>query len=275
MSAVTDFTTETAVVEVSPGRYSGTMTPEWGVPRGANGGVVAAFVLRAMQAHIADPSLPPRTLTVHYLRPPAPGQVEVEVEIERSGRTLSSVSARMYQDGKLMVIALAAFGRPFAGPTGFAGLEFPDVGLPPDELKPIRIPPDVWLPPVVERCRLTTRIGVSPRERGTGITETGGWLRFVDPVEQDYAALAFYADAWAPVPFMAIDVPSFAPTIELTVQFLSPMPHAGLTADTPVLGRFTSSGSKDGYFVEDGDIWASDGTLLAQSRQLACLLPQS
>lgn len=275
MSDVTDFAVETAVAEVRPGVYSGTMTPDWGVPRGANGGVVAAFVLRAMQAQVADNSLPPRTLTVHYLRPPAPGPVEVEVEVERAGRTLSTVSARMFQDGVLMVIAVGAFGRPFDGPTAFEGLQFPDVGPPPEELRPVRIPPGVWLPPVVERCRITTRIGVSPRERGTGVAESGGWLRFDEPVEQDYAALAFYTDAWAPIPFMALDVPAFAPTVELTIQFLSPMPHPGLAAETPVLGRFTSSGSKDGYFVEDADIWAPDGTLLAQSRQLACLLPQA
>jgi acyl-CoA thioesterase len=41
----------------------------------------------------------------------------------------------------------------------------------------------------------------------------------------------------------------------------------------PVLARFSSSTSHDGFFEEDGAIWAPDGTLLAQSRQLALLIP--
>jgi hypothetical protein len=30
----------------------------------------------------------------------------------------------------------------------------------------------------------------------------------------------------------------------------------------------------DGFFEEDGVIWAADGTVLAQSRQLAIVLPR-
>ena len=41
----------------------------------------------------------------------------------------------------------------------------------------------------------------------------------------------------------------------------------------PVLARFSSSTSHGGFFEEDGSIWAPDGTLLAQSRQLALLFP--
>jgi hypothetical protein len=29
----------------------------------------------------------------------------------------------------------------------------------------------------------------------------------------------------------------------------------------------------DGFFEEDGVVWAADGTVLAQSRQLALLMP--
>jgi hypothetical protein len=42
-----------------------------------------------------------------------------------------------------------------------------------------------------------------------------------------------------------------------------------------VLARFASRTSHGGFFEEDGEIWAPDGTLLAQSRQLALLLPGS
>jgi hypothetical protein len=40
-----------------------------------------------------------------------------------------------------------------------------------------------------------------------------------------------------------------------------------------VLVRFRTRTSADGFLEEDGQIWAPDGTLIAQSRQLAIVLP--
>jgi acyl-CoA thioesterase len=46
-----------------------------------------------------------------------------------------------------------------------------------------------------------------------------------------------------------------------------------MAPEEPVLARFSSKTSHGGFFEEDGEIWAPDGTLLAQSRQLALLVP--
>jgi acyl-CoA thioesterase len=65
-------------------------------------------------------------------------------------------------------------------------------------------------------------------------------------------------------------LPEFAaaPTIDLTIHFRSPLPAAGPL----LLGRFTNSYVRDGFFEEDGRLWSPDGTLVAQSRQLGLLL---
>jgi hypothetical protein len=39
-----------------------------------------------------------------------------------------------------------------------------------------------------------------------------------------------------------------------------------------VLAEFRTTVIHEGYFEEDGRIWAADGTLLAHSRQLALLV---
>ena len=52
--------------------------------------------------------------------------------------------------------------------------------------------------------------------------------------------------------------------------FRAPLPVTG-----PLLARFTSRLARDGYFEEDGELWTADGTLVAQSRQLALLLPSA
>ena len=102
----TVFARDTAVVACGDGRYTATIDQSWWIVAGPNGGYVAALVLRAVVAEICEPSRRPRSLTLQYLRPPTAGQVEVEVVVERSGRTVSNVSARMTQDGRLLVMAM-------------------------------------------------------------------------------------------------------------------------------------------------------------------------
>lgn len=269
----TPFAAETAVTPAGDGRHTAAMTADWGVPRGANGGVVAATILRAMEAELGDGAPPARSLTTHFLRPPAPGPVEIDVHIDRQGRNVAAVSARLSQDGRLMATALGAFGLPFGGSTDIPGVPMPDVEAPPAELPVPFIPPEIWVPPVVKRCRMVPALGGHPGEPGGGATVSGGWMRLDDPAPLDAAALVFYADAWMPTPFLAAPGPAIAPTIDLTVHFRRPLPHPGTDEQTPVLGRFETRLAADGYFVEDGDLWAPDGTLLAQSRQLALLLP--
>ena len=76
------------------------------------------------------------------------------------------------------------------------------------------------------------------------------------------------ADAFAPVCFNRIEVPlAWAPTLELTVHV------RGVPAPGPLRCRFRNSFMQNGLFEEDGEIWDSQGALVAQSRQLA-LIPR-
>jgi acyl-CoA thioesterase len=59
------------------------------------------------------------------------------------------------------------------------------------------------------------------------------------------------------------------PTIDLTVHVRNPVPPG----TEWVLVRFTTRALAGGFLEEDGELWHPDGTLLAQSRQLAVLLP--
>ena len=59
-------------------------------------------------------------------------------------------------------------------------------------------------------------------------------------------------------------------TVELTVNFLAP--PAGLPDDGWYLTRFAVPAAVDGYFREEGEVWGSDGRLLARSSQLATFL---
>lgn len=272
-TTTTEFDRDTAVEPVSDGLWRATISDQWAVPRGPNGGYIAAVMLRAMEGAVGDPERAPRSLTLHYLRPPAPGTAAtIETTIERAGRTLTTVTARLVQDGKAMVLAIGAFASDFPTVADYATPPPPELAAGPGALHTLDPAPGV--PPIAHRAAMAPVFGPRPMSGGDEAL-TGGWLRLAQPRLADAAVLAFYADAWLPSPFTRLTTPAPAPTIDLTIHFRTRLPHPGMAEDDPVLARFVSSTSQGGFFEEDGALWAPDGTLLAQSRQLALLIPGS
>lgn len=241
----------------------------WFAPMGPNGGYLAAMVLRAMEAVVAEPARPARSITLHYLRAPAAGPVQITVTTERRGRSASYLSARLAQGGQDMVLALGAFAGDF--PTA-ADYDAPAPELPaPEGLA--AVPFTEGATPAIVR-QMDMRVAVGPRPFTSGEEAlTGGWLRLADPRAPDAALLACYADAWWPAPFSRLDRPVGAPTIDLTVHFRAPDAAARVAPDEPLRAVFRSTTSRGGFFEEDGALWSADGTLLAQSRQHALLRP--
>jgi acyl-CoA thioesterase len=254
------------VTPAGDGRWQAQVDLEWSTPRGPNGGYIAAIVLRALTAELDDPARLPRSLTLHYLRPPADGQLDVDVTVERTGRTLSTLSARLSQEGRPCVIALAAFAADFPSALDYAA-QTPVVPTP-EEIDPWPLAPP--FPPIALQFEMRAALGPLPFS-GADEALTGGWLRFIDPQQVDPVALAVCADAWLPSPFPRLNAPVGAPTVDLTIHFRAP--EVVLEAGEHVLAVFRSRVSHGGFFEEDGELWAPDGTLLAQSRQLALLTP--
>jgi acyl-CoA thioesterase len=253
---------DSAVTPLGDGRYRAVCTDAWSAAPGPNGGYVAAIVLRAMQAE-AGPDRPVRSLTLHYLRPPRPGPLEVEVAVERTGRSLTTLTARLHQDG-LLVIGVGAFAVDFAEHVAYS--DPPPVAPPPPALQPV--PAEVDVPEIARRIKIAPVLG-SPLFSEADEAVTGGWIAFADgPQTLDAPALALLADAWMPAPFVRMSAFRRAPTIDLTIHFRAPE----LLAAEPVLGLWRSRASHGGFFEEDGELWSADGVLLAQSRQLALLL---
>jgi acyl-CoA thioesterase len=264
----TAFDRATAVTPAGDGAWTANVDAGWSVPRGPNGGYLAAIVLRAILAEVGDPAREPRSLTLHYLRPPAEGELSASVTIERIGRSVTSASARVEQSGRLCVLALAALAVDRPAVADYAA-RMPAVP-PPEAVEPLAHRDGA--PPVAARFEVRPAVGAPPF---TGADEavTGGWLRFAEPRSLDAVALAMYADAWMPAPFPRLTVPVGAPTLDLTVHFRAPAAAAAVAPGEPVLGVFRSTTSEGGFFEEDGELWTRDGVLLAHSRQLALLSP--
>jgi acyl-CoA thioesterase len=108
-AAATEFDEVTAVTPSAAGRFHAELAAGWRVGRAANGGYLAALLLRAPEQVVADPCRQVRSLPVHYLRAARAGPAEIECLLERQGRSLSAVSLRMEQNRGPVCLALAAY----------------------------------------------------------------------------------------------------------------------------------------------------------------------
>jgi acyl-CoA thioesterase len=259
-------------------RFAAEVSPDWHAARGPHGGYVAAIVLRALSEAAGEERRAPRSLTVHYTRPARPGPVEIHTAVERRGRSLSTLSARMEQDGAPIALALAAFSVPWSAPE-IAELPMPSVA-PPD---PERRTPQFVLerieqglaPPFLRRLVVQQRVGATPFAGDTAAMENGAWLGLAEAGRPlDALALAMFSDVGVPPPFTRLRARAMASTVDLTVHFRTRVPGAD-TGDPSVL-CYAAQRTRllhEGFFEVDGAIWAPDGTVLAQSRQLAILMP--
>lgn len=260
------FDDDTALSPAGDGAWEGAIVPRWDTPRGPLGGYVMAIVLRGLELAVGDPERSPRSVTMHFLRVPAQGPVTVRAEVERAGRALTSVSARLEQNGKLLGLALAAYSKPWPGPTlGQAPMPEVDPAEPRIRLEP-GFPRDKP-PAFIERLSMQRRFGDAPFTSSDS-GEVGGWLGLLEERPVDALTVAVCADAWFPAPWPRLTALTPAPTIDLTIHFRAPLP----LPDTLLLGRFRNRLVRDGFFDEGGELWAPDGTLVAQSRQLGLLL---
>ncbi|MCP4003248.1 MAG: thioesterase family protein [bacterium] len=268
---VSRFDRDTAVERVAEDEFEARIDPSWWIVAGPNGGYLNAILLRAICERVGEPQRQPRTLTTHFTARAVEGPSRITTHIERSGRSFSTVSARMEQNDRLIAYSVAALASPQR-----PGFEFQD-----------RRMPEVTPPTSIERRKTEggridefrrhfDQHSVWEAEEADPNAEaiTGGWIRPHDPRGGDAILLSQLADAWPPALFSKWTPDENSrgvPTIELTVHFRAPQIALVVKPDEFYLMRFRTGTAHDGFLEEDGEIWSQDGVLLAQSRQLALL----
>jgi acyl-CoA thioesterase len=252
--------------------FGAEVAPDWRAGRGPHGGYLAAMLLRALVESVSDSERAPRSLTIHYARAPEPGPVRIATVLEREGRSLSTLSARMHQGDELIALVLAAFSRPWGG-SEISEVRMPNVEPPDPTREGVKLI-EQGGPEFAQRIVLQPRMDGRPFDGGDQPMEVRGWIGLAEPRPIDALSLAFFSDALIPAPFMRMADFAAVPTIDLTVHFRARMhPQSDADPRELCLAQTTTELIHDGFFVEDGLIWAADGTLLAHSRQLAIVIP--
>ena len=226
---------------------------------------MAAIALRALRGLVGDAERSARSLSVHLVAPVRAGDLEIHRRLEREGRSMAAASARLEQDGRTVATALASFGRSSASLTHRA-LRMPAVPAP-EELEPLVAKP---VPEARAGLLVEHRPAAGPLPlSGSDHAELLVWMRLVEERPLDDLLLTFLADSAPPALYAVLRDAVPMPTADLTL-------HLGPGADRPpgpwVLGVVRSRVAADGYALEDGELWAPDGGLLATSRQLRRVL---
>ena len=259
------FDTETQVQQLSESTWRGHVHGSWNIGENPNGGYLLSLVLRALTNVLPHPD--PVSVTTHFLRPGTPdADCDINIEVIRSGRSLSTARATLSQQDKTRLEVLAAFGDLSVSDGRDAPLTLPPPDLP---------EPDLCIPrtgetqgihlPILER--LDTRLHPDHARAGESpVAVVSGWNNFTDQRPSDSLSLPLFTDTFPPSPFSMLGVIGWVPTIELTVH-VRRRPAPGW-----ISARMACEDLHQGRMIESGALWDERGELVAQCRQIGLVL---
>ncbi|MFG3181896.1 thioesterase family protein [Streptomyces nigra] len=264
-----EFDRDTALTRREPGVYDIDLSAGWTIISAVNGGYLLAVLGRALAD--ALPHRDPFTISAHYLTASQPGPAVVRTDVVRTGRTLSTGQASLFQydaEGNEVerIRVLASYG---------------DLNTLPDDVRTTARPPAI---PPIEHCfgaddspapvdgssAITERLmlKLDPATVGWAIGRPSGkgemraWFGLADGRDADPLSLLLAVDALPPTAF-EIGISGWVPTVELTVH-VRHRPAPG-----PLRVSITTRNLAGGFLEEDAEVWDSADRLVAQSRQLA------
>ncbi|MEO0493268.1 MAG: thioesterase family protein [Actinomycetota bacterium] len=260
------FAHETAITATGEGTWSTRISEEWNIGPNANGGYLLTSALRAAREVAGQPD--PFTVTTHFFRPGIGDEdAEIEVELLKPGRTMSTVSATLSQQGKARIHMLAGFGDLDATTEHDAEWTIPMPDMPgPDECIDRRSLNQGVQINLMNRCEIRVDPSIQRDPSEVETAEVFGWTRFRDEADADVMALPFFADAFPPTVFTRLGPIGWVPTLELTVQ-VRRRPAPGWLAC-----HVWTDDTHNGKLIESVRVWDSTGALVAQGRQLGLLI---
>ncbi len=253
------FATDTAATQIGPGHFTAELDERWSSLVGIHGGYTAAIVANAITAAVDDPSRALRSFATQFASIPRPGPVDIEVAVERTGRSMTTTSARLLQEGKLLQVAHAASS------TSRPGLAYDDLARQ-GSAGPGSTPRFSSSDGVGHFQNADVRLDPAAALFGGGQdAHVAAWLRPLEGEPIDAAWLVAMCDILPPAIFARTTGPVAAATIEYVV-------HLATTAPSVRPGEYVylssrSPLSEEGFAVEDATMWAPDGRVLAVARQ--------
>lgn len=231
----------------------------WTQGRTGYGGMTSALCLAAAE-RLAE-GRPLRSALIAFVGPSA-GEVTVDAEAVRSGRTAASVRARLASAAGPGVEALFTFSASRESVLDQPGPKAPAAPPGPDD-QPLTFPDGS--PDFIRQMDFVWRGGPAPFMASKEPYELS-WVRHRDPASRDHPlALVCLADALAPA--VAVTLDGYAPLSSMTwmLDFYGDAPQ---TEDGWWLLEARSDFASGGHSSQDMTIWNTAGQCVAKGRQM-------
>lgn len=268
------FAEDVAVVPLGGGRFRAALDNSWDLVGAPQGGVLAAFGLRAAAAALGAEEGSLRSCTAVFAGRVTAGELSIGVDVLRRGRTASQVVVDVRNDGAdAGTILLAVFGTTRSGPS-FVDAAPPNVP-PPDACRSMREPPpapvesfEIW--PFWTRVEGRAALGHAPWEQYEPTSsDFAAWYRFDDPPRArdgslDPLAVLTLADRMPGCIGERLGPQTqrwFAPSADLTVHLFAPLRTEWL------LAHDRARWAHDGWASAESNLWDQDGQLVGYATQ--------
>jgi len=257
------------------GRYEAVLGHDWDLAPLPQGGVVASFGLRAAAVELADPAQELRTCTTVFAGQVSAGELEIEVQLLRQGRSATQVRNTVRNKGAAAgATTVAVFGSRRRGPS-FVDVVAPPVPRPSD-CPSYRDPPPPGVEPFEPRPFWTQvegrgALGHAPWEDyEPDSSQVATWLRFDDPPRLsdgslDPLAVLTLADRMPGCVGERVGHrgdPWFAPSADLTVHLFEPLHTEWL------LAHDRARWADDGWSSAESTLFDEEGNLIAYATQM-------
>lgn len=242
-----------------------TIPDGWGQGRATYGGLVAAI----MQTHLARTTLqgrPLRSASIHFVGPAASGEVMLDSELIRSGKSSLQAHCRLRQDGKIVAMLTATCGESRVSEISVNATMAPAIAGP--ELG--QAMPDIagLVPDFTRRFDFRWSSGQLPFT-GSSSADISGWMRLKAPLPAGTrltpAIIMAYVDAWPPTTLQKFTRP--APISTMTWTLDCEVLAAPISADGWWHYEAQTLSCGDGYTIARSQLWSASGQLVASSQQ--------
>lgn len=238
-----------------------TLSDHWAQGRASFGGLVAALVYQSMCQKRLD-KRPVRALQISFVGPVAPGELSLQSEIMRSGKSVTHIMGKGYQNGEVVISVLGSFGdeRDSA------------MSVVPEPRKRDWSLEDTQKLPYIEGIapRFTQHFDFRFRSAlpftNSSDTQVQGAVRYQEQNgDMNEALMLGLIDAWPPATLPLLASPGPSSSLNWTIEFVQPMPH--LKADEFTFYHADLLLAKGGYGHIRAEISNQQGDLIALSQQ--------
>ncbi|MCX7552549.1 thioesterase family protein [Marinicella sp. S1101] len=240
----------------------------WAQGRTVYGGLSAAMVFACMQQQVSNNQpnehRPVRYLNYSFIGPLMTAvPIFVEVEIMRSGRSATQLTAKIMQNDRVCVMAQGCFGIARTSKINITDKHNHHMPLPKKGNFLPQIPKVV--PKFLRHFEINLQQGRLPFMHSKK-DYMHGWMRFKQrPNGFDDGHLIAAIDAWPCTVLQQLKLPAAASTMNWNLEF--PQHQKLPDADQWLAYQAHTEHASDGYVFSDAQIYNPEGGLLALSRQ--------